>query len=445
MNTCVVGLQWGDEGKGKVVDILAEHSDIVVRYNGGSNAGHTVVVDDNRFALHLLPSGSVRPNVNCVIANAVVVDPEVLIAEIESLAQKNITLNGRLFISENAHLVLDYHKREDQLREESLGKNKLGTTARGIGPCYADKVGRSYAIRTGDLRYLEQLKTKLQAVVEYKNKVFASVYGQGSGVRGQGSESISPIPDPRSLIPLNADQIFEKCKTYADKLLPFVTDTTEFLHKAVAHSRSILFEGAQGSLLDLDHGTFPYVTSSNSSALGMPAGCGVPGKVVDKYVGVVKAYTTRVGAGPFPTEQDNEIGQYIRDRGHEYGTTTGRPRRCGWFDAVAASYSTKIGGIDSVALMHLDTLTGLKEVKICRAYKINGQEKTFFPANVARLSQAEPVYETVAGWEQDITDVKDFHDLPGPAQEFVHRIEELLATPITIIGVGPARGQTIFR
>lgn len=424
MNNCVVGLQWGDEGKGKVVDILAEHSDIVVRYNGGSNAGHTVVVGDNRFALHLLPSGSVRPNVNCVIANAVVVDPEVLIAEIEVLAQKNITLNGRLFISENAHVVLDYHKTEDRLREESLGKNKLGTTIRGIGPCYADKVGRGYAVRMGDFHYLEQLKTKLQDIVEHKNKAFAALYR---------SE------------PMSADDIFQKCRLYAGKLTPFIADTTEFLHKAIAHGRSILFEGAQGSLLDLDHGTFPYVTSSNSSALGMPAGCGVPAKVVDKYIGVVKAYTTRVGAGPFPTEQDNEVGQYIRERGHEYGTTTGRPRRCGWFDAVAASYSVKIGGIDSVALMHLDTLAGLKEIKICRAYKINGQERTFFPANVARLSQAQPVYETVPGWDEDITNAKDFDDLPTNAQQFIARIQELLATPITIIGVGPARHQTIFR
>jgi adenylosuccinate synthase len=427
MNTCVVGLQWGDEGKGKVVDILAEHSDIVVRYNGGANAGHTVVVGDNRFALHLLPSGSVRPNVNCVIANGVVVDPEVLIEEIETLAGKNITLNGRLFISENAHVVLAYHKKDDQLREESLGKNKLGTTIRGIGPCYADKVGRSYAVRMGDFRHLDQLKTRLQAIVEYKNKVFAALYPDLSGQ------------------PLSIKDIFEKCKLYAGKLTPFIADTTEFLHKAIAQSQSILFEGAQGSLLDLDHGTFPYVTSSNSSALGMPAGCGVPAKVVDRYVGVVKAYTTRVGAGPFPTEQDNEIGQYIRDRGHEYGTTTGRPRRCGWFDAVAASYSAKIGGIDSVALMHLDTLAGLKEIKICRAYKINGQEKTFFPADTDRLCQAEPVYESVPGWDVDITNVKDFHDLPTNAQDFIARIQEQLAAAITIIGVGPARQQTIFR
>ncbi len=424
MNTCVIGLQWGDEGKGKIVDILAENSDIVVRYSGGANAGHTVIVGEVRFALHLLPSGSIRPQTTCVIANAVVIDPEVLIKGIETLAQNDISLNGRLLISENAHVVLDYHKKEDRLREESLGKNKIGTTIRGIGPCYADKVGRSYAVRMGDLRDLESLKTKLQSIVEYKNKVFSALYDAE---------------------PIIADDIFEKCKTYAEKLVPFVTDTTEFLHKSISGGKSVLFEGAQGSLLDLDHGTFPYVTSSNSSSLGMSAGSGVPAKMVDKFIGAAKAYTTRVGGGPFPTEQDNEIGQYIRDKGNEYGTTTGRPRRCGWFDAVAVSYAVTIGAIDSLALLHLDTLSGLKELKICRAYEINGEEKTFFPANIAKLAQARAVYETVPGWEEEITDVRDFNDLPLNAQDYVCRIEELTKRPITIIGVGPKRTQTIFR
>jgi adenylosuccinate synthase len=439
MNYCIVGLQWGDEGKGKVVDILAEHSDIVVRYSGGSNAGHTVVVGDSKFALHLLPSGVVRPNINCIITNAVVVDPEVLLNEIETIAKKGITLKGRLFISENAHVVLDYHKREDQLREESLGKNKIGTTIRGIGPCYADKAGRSHAVRMGDLRNLQQLKEKLQTIVNYKNKVFTAVY---------------------NATPISADAIFEKCKSYADRFLPFIIDTTEFLHNSIKDGKSILFEGAQGTLLDLDHGTFPYVTSSNSSPLGMSAGCGVPAKYVDKFIGVVKAYTTRVGAGPFPTEQDNEIGQYIRDRGHEYGTTTGRPRRCGWFDAVAVSYSVRIGAIDEIALMHLDTLAGLKEVKICRAYssivhhpssidrretRDEGRETTWFPANINKLAQAEAVYETLPGWDEDITDVKDFQKLPPNAQKFISWIEKLTGTAVTIIGVGPKRSQTIFR
>lgn len=424
MNICVVGLQWGDEGKGKVVDILAEHSEIVVRYGGGSNAGHTVVIGDSRFALHLLPSGSIRPGVSCVIGNAVVVDPEVLIGEIDALADRGIGLDGRLFISENAHVVLDYHKREDQLREESLGKQKLGTTIRGIGPCYADKVGRSYAVRMSDFRHVDRLQEKLQNIVDYKNKLFAALYGAE---------------------PMIAEGLVEKCRLYAERLVPFTTDTTELLHEAIGAGKSVLFEGAQGALLDLDHGTFPYVTSSNSSSLGLPAGCGVPARMVEKYVGVVKAYTTRVGAGPFPTEQDNEIGQYIRDKGNEYGTTTGRPRRCGWFDSVAVAYGVKIGSIDSLALMHLDTLAGLKQLSLCSAYEIDGKKTTFFPANIDRLAMVRPVYETLPGWDEDISEATSFDQLPTVAREYVRRIEEIVGKPIGMIGVGPKRSQTIIR
>jgi adenylosuccinate synthase len=424
MNICVVGLQWGDEGKGKVVDILAENSDIVVRYGGGSNAGHTVVIGDERFALHLLPSGAVRAGVFCVIANAVVVDPAVLIGEIDGLAQRGITLDGRLLISENAHVVLDYHKREDQLREESLGKQKLGTTVRGIGPCYADKVGRSYAVRMSDFRNLSELSRKLGTILAYKNKLFAALYGAE---------------------PMSVEVVMENCRQYAARLVPFVTDTTEWLHTAIAQGKSVLFEGAQGSLLDLDHGTFPYVTSSNSSSLGVPAGCGVPARRIDKYIGVAKAYTTRVGAGPFPTEQDNEIGQYIRDKGHEYGTTTGRPRRCGWFDAVAVAYSVQIGSIDALALLHLDTLGGLKELNLCAAYEIDGQRRTFFPANIDRLAQARPIYERMPGWDEDISQATTFNELPKNAQNYVLRLETLVGKPIEMIGVGPKRSQTIIR
>jgi adenylosuccinate synthase len=424
MNICVVGLQWGDEGKGKVVDILAENSDIVVRYGGGSNAGHTVVIGEERFALHLLPSGSVRAGVVCIIANAVVVDPAVLIGEIDGLAQRGITLDNRLLISENAHVVLDYHKREDQLREESLGKQKLGTTIRGIGPCYADKVGRSYAVRMSDFRDLSVLNKKLQAILEYKNKLFAALYGAE---------------------PMSVEAVMESCRQYAARLTPLVADTTEWLHAAIAEGKRVLFEGAQGSLLDLDHGTFPYVTSSNSSSLGVPSGCGVPARKIDKYIGVAKAYTTRVGAGPFPTELDNEIGQYIRDKGHEYGTTTGRPRRCGWFDAVAAAYSVMIGSIDSLALLHLDTLGGVKELNLCSAYEIDGQKKTFFPANIDRLAKAQPIYERMAGWDEDIGQATTFAQLPKNAQAYVRRIEEIIGKPVEMIGVGPKRSQTIIR
>jgi adenylosuccinate synthase len=424
MNICVTGLQWGDEGKGKVVDILAEDADIVVRYGGGANAGHTVVIDDEKFALHLLPSGVVRPNVTCVIANGVVVDPQEIISEIDALEERGIDLDGRLLISESAHLVLDYHKREDQLREQSLGKDKLGTTIRGIGPCYSDKIGRSYAVRVGDLLDEQSLKEKIEVIVAYKNKFMSAIYGAQ---------------------PMSVEEIFNNCREYAKRLSPFAADTTEFLHKSIADGKSILFEGAQGSLLDLDHGTFPYVTSSNASSLGMAAGCGVGARFVDEFMGVVKAYSTRVGAGPFPTELDNQIGQYIRDRGHEYGTTTGRPRRCGWFDAVAVSYSITIGSIDSVALMHLDTLTGLKELKICKAYEIDGKTVEFFPSNLGRLSRTECIYETVPGWDDEISGIKEFEKLPKNAQDYVILIEELTGIPVTMIGLGPQRSQTLFR
>ena len=424
MNWCVTGLQWGDEGKGKIVDILAEKSDIVVRYGGGANAGHTVVIGDAKYALHLLPSGSVRPGTICVIGNGVVVDPECLINEIEGLAKAAISLDKRLFISESAHVVLDYHKQEDQLREQSLGAKKIGTTIRGIGPCYADKIGRSYAVRMADFRDLGKLKIKLRAIIDYKNRIFSAMY---------------------SAEPINADELFAKCEVYARRLLPFVTDTTEYLHKAIGAKKSILFEGAQGSLLDLDHGTFPFVTSSNSSSLGMSAGCGVPAKLVDKFLGVIKAYTTRVGSGPFPTEQDNVTGQYIREKGHEYGTTTGRPRRCGWFDAVAVTYSVRIGAIDEIALMHLDTLSGLKEVKLCRAYKIGGKETTFFPSDADRLSQAECVYETLPGWAEDITGITDFDKLPSNAKKYVKLLGKTIGIPVTMVSVGPKRTQTIVR
>lgn len=424
MNYCVTGLQWGDEGKGKIIDLLAGKSDIVVRYGGGANAGHTVVTKEGKFALHLLPSGSVRTGLDCVIANGVVLDPDELIEEIDALEQKNISLQKRLFISENAHVVLDYHKKEDQLREQALGKGKIGTTMRGIGPCYADKVGRSYAVRMADFRDLDRLKNKLQNIIEYKNKIFSALYDAE---------------------PMNYQELFDKCKRYAERLLVFVTDTTMFLHNAVINEKSILFEGAQGTLLDLDHGTFPFVTSSNASSLGMPAGSGVPAKMVDRFLGVIKAYTTRVGAGPFPTEQDNQTGQYIRDRGNEYGTTTGRPRRCGWFDAVAVAYAAAISSTDEIALMHLDTMSGLEKIKICKEYKLDGQKISFFPTQAEKLFRAECVYETADGWQEDITDVKGFHDLPLNAQNYVMLIEELVKKPVTIISVGPQRSQTIFR
>ncbi len=424
MNCCVTGLQWGDEGKGKVVDILAENADIVVRYGGGANAGHTVIIGQTKFALHLMPSGAVREKTACVIANGVVVDPGTLIDEIMGLAEKGIAINGRLFISENAHIVLDYHKQEDQLRESALGKNKIGTTARGIGPCYADKIGRSYALRMADLRNLAGLKDKLVKIVDYKNKLFGALYGAAA---------------------IDVETIFEKCKRYSSTLEPFICNTTQYLHEAIDAGKNILFEGAQGALLDLDHGTFPFVTSSNASSLGLGPGCGVPTKCVDRFIGVVKAYTTRVGAGPFPSEQDNAIGNLIREKGHEYGTTTGRPRRCGWFDAVAVAYTVRLGGVNEIAMMHLDTLAGLKELNVCKAYSINGRQTTFFPGTAEDLAAAECLYETLPGWDEDLSRVTRFEDLPKNTKNYIAAVEKIVGIPVTIVGVGPQRSQAIFR
>lgn len=424
MNLCVVGLQWGDEGKGKVVDILAEKADIVCRYGGGANAGHTVIIDDTKFALHLMPSGAVRPGTTCVIANGVVVDPAVLLDEIAGLEQKGLTLAGRLHISHCAHMVLDYHKLEDKLREESLGAGKIGTTARGIGPCYADKTGRTYALRMVDLLDTTALKTKLQSIIDYKNKLFGALY---------------------TAAPISFDEIYQKCQDYGKKLSPYIRNTTEFLHTAIEQGKSILFEGAQGSLLDIDHGTFPFVTSSNSSALGLGAGCGVPAQKVERFIGVVKAYTTRVGAGPFPAEQDNEIGQRIRQRGHEYGTTTGRPRRCGWFDAVAVKYSAVISGINEIAMMHLDTLAGFDELKICHAYDIDGRQTSFFPADAGQLNKAKCLYKSVPGWKEELRQIKRFDALPQSAQDYVKTVEQIIGIPIKMVGIGPKRTDVLYR
>lgn len=424
MNNCVTGLQWGDEGKGKVVDILAENSDVVIRYAGGANAGHTVIINDTKFALHLLPSGVVRENIACVVGNGVVVDPEVLIEEIKGVNEKDINLTGRLFISENAHVVLDYHKQQDSLKEASLGKNKIGTTNRGIGPCYADKTGRSYAIRMADFLNLEQLREKLEKIVDYKNKIFGALYD---------AQCIS------------VDDLMKKCEVYAKELNGYIANTTKYLHQAISENKNLLFEGAQGALLDLDHGTFPFVTSSNASSLGMAAGCGVPAKKVGNFVGVVKAYTSRVGAGPFPSEQDNEIGNTIREKGHEYGTTTGRPRRCGWFDAVAVKYSAAIGGIDSLAMMHMDTLAKFGEIKICKAYEIDGQTTDWFEPEAHKLGNAKCVYESCPGWDEDLTAISKYEDLPENAKKYVATVEKLTGIPVSMIGVGPKRSQVIYK
>lgn len=426
MNTCVVGLQWGDEGKGKVVDLLGESADLVVRYSGGANAGHTVQrsSDEKSFALHLLPSGILRQNVLCVIANGVVVDADTLLKEIEGLAPRGIKVGDNLRISGRAHLVMDYHKKQDRLSEEALGAGKLGTTVRGIGPCYADKVTRTTALRVEDLLDLDALYEQLAKIVELKNKYFTAIY--------QDDE------------PLVAEEIFAKCRRWAKVLAPMITDTTALLHRCWQQGKNILFEGAQGTLLDLDHGTFPFVTSSNSSAAGLMAAAGVPAPAVDRFLGVAKAYSTRVGSGPFPTEQDNETGDYIRDKGHEYGTTTGRPRRCGWFDTVSVGYSIRIGGINELVLQHLDTLSGLKELKVCTGYRYRGEKLDFFPAERRILEQVLCDYETLDGFEEEITSVKEFASLPDAARKYVLRLQELLGIPITMVGVGPSREQMLL-
>ena len=415
--TAIIGLQWGDEAKGKVVDLYTEHSDIVVRYQGGANAGHTVVRDGRKFKLSLIPSGIFHPTVQCVVAGGVVLNPASIIQEIDGLTSQGIKIGKNLMISGRVHVIFPWHVAEDRLFDNIGGDEAIGTTMRGIGPCYRDKVGRSLAIRLDDL-YRPTFHRQLETVADAKSRLLG--------------ES------------LDVDKIFREFSEYAERLRPHVTDTTEYLLDAVDADKRILFEGAQGSLLDVDHGTFPYVTSSNSSGVGIPAGSGVPCGFIRKIVGIVKAYTTRVGGGPCPTEQDNEIGQRIRERGNEYGTVTRRPRRCGWFDAVAVRYTVRLGGVSSLALMLLDVLSGFDELNICTAYEIGGRRITHFPGQVEELRAAVPVYETLPGWKEEITEVRRLSDLPENAQRYLARISELLGKPIELISVGPDRTQTIF-
>ena len=424
--TSVIGLQWGDEAKGKVVDILTSQHDIVVRYQGGANAGHTVVVDGQKFKLSLIPSGIFRPNVQCVIAGGAVIDPAMLLSEINTLRGRGIAIGTNLMISDRAHLIFPWHKETDRVLNELADKESIGTTMRGIGPCYSDKYGRSLAVRLGDM-YRPHIRERLFDIAITKFKMFA---GTEVALLGGCDEDA-------------AEQIVDQFMGYAGQLMPYVTDTTAYLLDAVESDKRLLFEGAQGSLLDIDHGTFPYVTSSNSSGVGVSAGSGVPGCYITKVVGILKAYTTRVGGGPFPTEQDNEIGQKIRERGNEYGTVTKRPRRCGWFDAVAARYSARLSGVSVLSVMLLDVLSTFDELKICTAYEINGQQTTNFPSHVDDLRAVMPVYETHPGWQEDITGARSVDDLPQNARNYVNRIAEIIGRPIGLISVGPDREQTI--
>ena len=422
-NVTVIGLQWGDEGKGKVVDALARACRYVVRFCGGANAGHTVVVGDKSYAMHLIPCGVLHEGVCNVIGNGVAFDPEVAAEEIADLRGRGVSIGAdNLRISASANVVMPYHKLQDRLGEASLGDARIGTTARGIGPCYADKANRSTAVRVADLVRPDVLGEKVARVVEIRNSTFAALY-------------------PGQSDPLDAGKITADYAELGRLLAPMITDTGKLLRDAIAAGERVFFEGGQGSMLDIDHGTYPFVTSSSVTACGVPSGAGVPPSAVGQVVGLIKAYTTRVGAGPFPTEQDNSTGEYLRERGREYGTTTGRPRRCGWFDAVATRYAAELSGVNELALSLLDVLSGLDEIRVCRAYRAGGEETSSFRADA--MGEVECVYETLTGWSEDITGCRRFEDLPDAARRYVARVEELLGRPVGIVSVGPERSQTI--
>jgi len=424
-STCVVGLQWGDEAKGKIVDLLCDQHDAVVRYQGGANAGHTVVVDGVTYKLSLVPTGILRPGVDAVIGNGVVIHPPALLKELETLTAQGVDVGGRLQISDRAHVIFPFHLEEERLTEESASQaDHLGTTRRGIGPCYRDKVGRVHGVRIADLYHAAAFRDRLARIIEFKNRLLGAM-----------------LPN---FVPLDARIVAEEYLAHAERLRPYVRDTTSWLHHALDQGRRLLFEGAQGSLLDVDHGSYPYVTSSNSSAAGIAAGSGVPTRHIDRWIGVVKAYTTRVGGGPFPTEQDNATGERIRRVGKEFGTVTGRPRRCGWFDTVATGRAARISGSTELAVMLLDVLTGIDELRIAVAYEIDGKRTTELPSSLTAFEQCRPVYETFPGWSEDLSAVKKWSALPVHARNYVEFLGKRLQVPVTIVSVGPERRQTIL-
>ena len=422
--TCVIGLQWGDEAKGKLVDLLTEGKDLVVRYLGGANAGHTVVIGDEVYKLHHIPSGIINDNVLNLISPGVVINPPTILDEIEMLAGRGIDVASRMKISSRAHVVMPWHVLEDKMWNRLVtGEDNIGSTLRGIGPCYADKIGRSFAIRIGDM-IRDDFADRVRKIVDVKTKVLSAA----------GSQEIES---------LDAEKIIEQYTDYANRLKDMITDTNRIVLDAVDADKAVLFEGAQGSLLDIDHGTFPFVTSSNASGTGISSGSGAPGSFLKRIIGVCKVYSTRVGGGPFPTEQENETGEHIRQMGKEFGTTTGRPRRCGWFDAVAVRYTTRLGGVTSVALTMLDVLSELEEIKICTGYELDGETIDWFPAHADDLKKLVPIYETIEGWQQDVTGARTVEDLPEKAITFCLRLQELIGRPVEFISVGPDRAQTI--
>ena len=423
-NVTIIGLQWGDEGKGKIVDAVSGDCRYVVRYCGGANAGHTVIVAAEKYALHLIPSGVLHSGVRNVIGNGVAFDPAVALEEIEGLRRRGVAVGGEnLSISSAANVVMPWHKLADRLNEQRLGAGKIGTTACGIGPCYSDKAARTLAVRVGDLLDADVLTEKIARIVEVRNTVFSALYGHDE--------------------PIDAEAVGREYLDHGRRLGGMITDTGAVLRRAIARGERICFEGGQGGMLDIDHGTFPFVTSSSVTACGVPSGAGVPPKAVGHVVGIAKAYTSRVGAGPFPTEQDNEIGQCLRDRGHEYGTTTGRPRRCGWFDAVAVRYAAELSGVDELALMLLDVMSGFETLRICTAYRVGDKDIGPFDSIPAVMGEADCVYEDMPGWDEDIVPAKKFSDLPANARAYVERIESLTGRPVGLISVGPERKQTI--
>lgn len=420
-HTSVVGLQWGDEGKGKIVDILSEGFDLAVRWNGGSNAGHSVHVGDQKYAFHLIPSAILRPNCTSILANGVVIDPVQLIREIDTLQQRGIRVDDNLKISSQAHVVMPYHSLQDKLAEEKLGDKKIGTTARGIGPCYADKASRHFAIRMADLIDPERLRDRLSQIVPEKNAIFAALFANP---------------------PIDWQAILNEYLPLGQRLKPLVCNTTALLHHAMAGAKKVLFEGANAALLDLDHGTFPFVTSSNCGT-GVCVGAGVPPQSIGRVLGVVKAYSSRVGGGPFPTEQNNAIGEKIRQRGNEFGTTTGRPRRCGWLDLVAVRYAAAVTGATGLCIMLLDVLSTFDEIQVCTRYLTNQGETAEFPADAVELSRVKPVYRAMRGWQADLKSSRTVAALPPEARTYLGFIEEFVGVPVKMVSVGPRREETL--
>jgi len=415
----IVGTQWGDEGKGKITDFLAESAEVVARYQGGNNAGHTILIEDKKYKVHLIPSGIFYSNKICVIGNGMVINPAALIEEMEYIRANGFSIDN-LRISDRAHVIMPYHLLLDGLEEDSKGDNKIGTTRKGIGPCYMDKAARN-GIRIADLMDAQEFESKLRRLVAEKNRLIEQVYG------AQG---------------LNADAILAEYLAYAEAIRPHVVDTSVVLNDAIDEGRRVLFEGAQGVMLDIDQGTYPFVTSSNPTAGGVCIGSGVGPTKIHQIIGVAKAYTSRVGDGPFPTELENETGDYIREKGHEYGTTTGRPRRVGWFDSVVVRHARRVSGITGLSLNSIDVLSGLETVKICTGYMYRGELIEHYPASLKMLAECTPVYEELPGWSEDITGARSLNDLPENARHYVERVSQLTGIPIAIFSVGRNREQT---